>query len=194
MFALVGLVVLGGLMVGTIWLFTRLMLRRFTQIPVWGGLLTMARGSLQQRGLTLVFAMIALFTAVVTLTLAGVVTIGAQDAMSDRSINLTGDNLMVIAAPAAVAEVRQALQSYAPEHISAGYELPIRQVILPAGIQLSEYARLYPVLIGRSQLSDYQVQGAPPQRSPGRLCSRVPWSARRRPGDDRAAGWFTARA
>ncbi len=161
LFALAGLVVLGGLMAGTIWLFTRLLPRRFTQIPVWGGLLSMARSSLQQRGLTLVFAMIALFTGVVTLTLAGVVTIGAQGAMTERSVKLAGDNLMVIAAPLAEAEVRQALQSYAPEHLTEGYELPIQKVILPDGVQISEYARIYPVLIGRSQLSDYQVQGAP---------------------------------
>ncbi|HNB52984.1 MAG TPA: FtsX-like permease family protein, partial [Anaerolineales bacterium] len=89
-FALAGLIVLGGLLGGLMWLSTRFLpVSRFY-------LLHMARNNLRRRGWSLVFAMIALFAGIVTLALAAVVTRGAGEEMEQKSFNLEGFNLLVL--------------------------------------------------------------------------------------------------
>jgi len=83
-FALAGLVILGGFFAGMIWAATRILGLR--PLP----LVRLAQKSLKRRGFSLVFAMIALFAGVLTITAGVVVTPGSRREMQIRDIALEG--------------------------------------------------------------------------------------------------------
>ncbi|HNT24518.1 MAG TPA: FtsX-like permease family protein [Anaerolineales bacterium] len=99
-----GLVGLGGLLSGILWVVARL-------LPVWGRpTLKMARRSLQRRGLRLVFSMIAMFAGVVTLAFGTIVVKDGQRALAERTIEVTGANLTIVAPAGQEAALEQALE------------------------------------------------------------------------------------
>jgi putative ABC transport system permease protein len=150
-FALLGLLVLGGILGGLTWISTRLLPGR--QLP----LVRMAQNSLRRRGLGLVFAMIALFAGIVALALGVVVTQSAQTEMAQRSIQLDRENLVVIAPYSAEADVRQAVKDQNVQVLSTGYQtsvLEIRALTEAQGLPIE------PVLMGRTQPDGYQLSGA----------------------------------
>jgi putative ABC transport system permease protein len=149
LFALAGLIFLGGFFALIIWAATRFLPLR--SLP----LARLAQQSLRQRGLTLVFAMIALFAGILTMTFGIVVTEGSRREMSLRNIEVNGYNLNVIAPASQEARVRQEVEKLAPDQIGLGYTASVKAIRL-AGEPVS----MQPVLVGRSDPFDYQLKGA----------------------------------
>jgi putative ABC transport system permease protein len=151
LFALAGLVVLGGLLAGAAWLVARLLpVRSFP-------LLNMARNSFQRRGAGLVFAMIALFAGVVSLGLAAVVIQGAERENSAHTVNAAGFNLAVVTSFQAQTETLAAVGAFQAYRQALGYETRVTQIEStdnPAGDTIS------PVLIARSEPHDFKIRGA----------------------------------
>ncbi|NMB90716.1 MAG: FtsX-like permease family protein [Chloroflexi bacterium] len=151
-FALAGLVCLGGLMVLLMKATTRL-------LPVRGlPLVNMARNNLRRRGLSLVYAMVALFAGIFSLGLGTVATQSAHQAIGERSIQLSGSNITLLAAADQESAIRQAIQAYPLVSSSSGYQAAAQSIHTADGS-----VALPPALIGRSgeQLSDFEVNGAP---------------------------------
>lgn len=148
LFALAGLVVLGGLLGGLMWLITRFLpVSRFY-------LLHMARNNLRRRGWSLVFAMIALFAGIVTLALAAVVTRGAGEEMDQRSFNLEGFNLLVLGTADQDTTIRAAVENQPVVQWAMGYEVNIKAV-RTNGLDFEKF--ISPVLAGRDSLVDYKI-------------------------------------
>ncbi len=150
-FALLGLVVLGGLLGGLTWISTRLLPGR--RLP----LIRMAQNSLRRRGLGLVFAMIALFVGTVALTLGVVVTQSAQTEMAQRTIQLDRENMLIIAPYSSEADIRQAVESQDVKILSAVYSTSVREV---RSLTEGQGGHIQPLLMGLSQPDGYQLSGA----------------------------------
>ncbi|MDD5369896.1 MAG: FtsX-like permease family protein, partial [Anaerolineaceae bacterium] len=151
LFALAGLAALGGFFSGLIWLVTRLLpLRGFP-------LMHMAQNSLRRRGASLVFAMIALFVGVVSMTLGTVVTQTGQREMSAHTVQIKGFNLNVLAPWSEAAAVRQAIQAQPSEKTAYGSSTTVKSI---QAVDQPERSDTKAVLIGRSDPSGYQVSGA----------------------------------
>ena len=152
LFALAGLVALGGLFGGLLWAATRLVpLRR---LP----LVHLAQNSLRRRGLALVFAMIALFAGVVSMTLGVVVAQNGQREMDEAAVQIDGYNLNVIAPGAQETAVRQAVATEPVEGSAIGYASNVLEIRLAGN---SQEVHIKPLLIGRSDPFDYRVAGSP---------------------------------
>ncbi len=122
LFAAAGLVGLGGFLGALMWAAPRLLpLRGFP-------LLNMARGNLRRRGLTLVFAMIALFTGVVSLALGMVVTQNASRVMDEKTIHIEGPNLTILAPVQEESAVRAAIEGQQAGTYTTGYQTPVREI------------------------------------------------------------------
>jgi putative ABC transport system permease protein len=113
--ALAGLLVLGALLGGVMWLVLRL-LPTFTFHS-----LRMARNNMRRRGLSLVFAMIALFTGVFTLGLSITTISASREQSAMRSFSLEGVNMVVLADPAQENEIRTALSDQGVKNVQARY-------------------------------------------------------------------------
>jgi predicted lysophospholipase L1 biosynthesis ABC-type transport system permease subunit len=149
--ALAGLVCLGGLFAGLLWVFSHLVpLRR---LP----LLHMAQNSLRRRGLALVFAMIALFVGVLAMTFGVVVSQNGQREMDMRSINLPGANLNILAPASQLGAIQQAVQNLGDFPTSYQLKSPVQE-ILPVGS--SPDIRVEPLLVGISKPTGYTLEGA----------------------------------
>ncbi|RPI21387.1 MAG: FtsX-like permease family protein, partial [Chloroflexota bacterium] len=152
LFAVAGLAVLGGLFGGLLWAAARLVpLRR---LP----LVHLAQNSLRRRGLALVFAMIALFAGVVAMTLGVAFTQNAQREMDERTIEIEGYNVNVIARSRQEAAVRQAVDAEPVEKSAVGYAATVQEIRLTGS---SEEIQVKPLLIGRSDPFDYLITGSP---------------------------------
>jgi putative ABC transport system permease protein len=152
LFALAGLLALGGFMGALAWVATHL-------LPLQGlPLLRMARNSLRRRGLSPVFAMIALFAGVVSLALGVVFTQNAGQAMDERTLTLPGYNVTVTALAEHEEAVRQALAAQGIDQVAYGYQTSVRAIDMPAR---QEPFAAQPVLMGRSEPYDYVIGGAP---------------------------------
>ncbi len=151
LFALAGLLVLGGLFGGFIWAITRLL--PLGRLP----LARLAQTSLRRRGLGLIFAMIALFTGIVALALGAVVTENARNVMEARTIRVAGPNVQVIAPADQEEAVRQALRGQKIEKYSYGYQTEIARIQFSAA---GEAPAVDKVLVGRSAPGEYQIEGA----------------------------------
>jgi putative ABC transport system permease protein len=155
--ALVGLVVLGGILGGLAWLFTGIM-----PVRSWP-LVRMARNNLRRRGASLVFAMIALFVGVVSLALGVVTTTSAQREMNEMQIEYDGDNITVIAPAGAQAAIQQVIEQEEQsagvpfEHEMFGYQSSVRAIEVVGSSGLS----IPPVLIGRTDPSDFEILDLP---------------------------------
>ncbi len=155
--ALAGLVGLGGGLWILLWLVTRL-------LPPSGiPLLHIARGSLRRRGLTPVFALVALFVGVVALTLASVVTQNAGRVMESVQAEMQDYNLTIVAPAGQREVVAGALKEQAVESWSEGYTTGVRSIRL-AGQPDEKFT---PLLVARSEPAEYSVSGAPWGSRPG---------------------------
>lgn len=149
LFALAGLVLLGGLLGGLLWSAMRLLpAGRFY-------LLRLARNSLRRRGWGLVFAMIAMFAGIVTLGMATVVTGSAEREMDERTVTLENYNLGLIAPVAEEAVLREALAGQPVREVAAGYEARVSSVRYENAS--GESRIVSPVLLGRQTLFDFTV-------------------------------------
>ncbi len=146
--ALAGLIVLGGLLAGIKWLVVRL-------LPTFGlHLLRMARNNLRRRGVSLVFAMIALFAGTYTLGFAMVSISGTQNKLEEELFSTGGYNFLVLTGPEGVDEAQAALAEIA-ERTGIRYETPVETFLIdgePVGV-----ARY---LQGRDEPWDIVVEGA----------------------------------
>jgi len=148
--AVFGLVGLGGLLGSVLWLVVRLL--PLHRAP----LLQMARGSLRRRGLTPVFALIALFVGVVTLTASAEVTQNAGRVNASATLDIQGPNLTVLAPIEQEAGVLRALEGLPLESRSTGYETRVRSIRLVRDPQETFSA----VLVARAEPEDYTLHGA----------------------------------
>lgn len=158
LFALAGLAVLGGLLGGLAWVVTCLLPVR--SLP----LIHMAQNSLRRRGLSLIFAMIALFVGTAALGLGVVVTQNAQRTMDERTVKVEGYNLRVIAPSDQEQAVRQAIKDQKIESYTYRYQAPVKHFNLG---KLNEDMAPSPALIGSLEPGEYQIQGAPWGQSEG---------------------------
>jgi putative ABC transport system permease protein len=150
LFALLGLAILGGGLGGLVWLAARLLpLRR---LP----LARMAQTNLRRRGLSLVFAMIALFCGVVSIALGVVVTENANSTLQDHMLDVHGYNLHVVAPFDEQAAVRQAVSTQPLQAVAYSYQTQLLDILVEGGESSHT-----PVLLGYSELPEnYQVNGA----------------------------------
>jgi len=155
LFALAGLLALGGLLGGLAWAAAHSSL--LSPLTSAFPLVRLAQSSLRRRGAGLVFGMIALFTGLVALACAVVVTSSGQREMAARAITVTGPAVSVLAPASEAAAVRQAVQSAGLEAGALSYETAVERIAV-VGL---ERAYLAPVLIGREQPGDVVLSGAP---------------------------------
>ena len=147
----VGIALLGGFFSGVLWLFTHILsLRGFPLAQI-------AFNSLRRRGFALVFAMIALFVGVVSMSLGLAVTQVSQRKISSGAVEIQGNNLEILAAGGEESAIRQALQAQFPEKVSLGYQTTLASLSLPDG---EPTGPMNTVLLGRSDPQDYLLSGA----------------------------------
>lgn len=152
LFALVGLALLGGLFAGSVWAVSHLL--PLGRLP----LARMAQKSLRRRGLSLIFAMIALFTGNVALAMSVVVTQNARSVMDERTVRVEGYNLQIIAPASQEGEVRRALEAQKIEKFATGSLTQVKGIRAPVS---GEAPSIQLVLVGRSEPGEYLVEGAP---------------------------------
>ncbi len=148
---LIGIALLGGFFGGMMWLCTRFLPLR--QYP----LVRMAFNSLRRRGFGLIFAMIALFIGVLSMSLGLVVTQNGQREMSVRAIDVQGYNLNVLAAADQESAIRQAVTAQNPDKVDVGYRVALEGLSVSGGEPVTE---MDDVLVGRSDPADYVISGA----------------------------------
>jgi putative ABC transport system permease protein len=137
--AAAGLLIIGGGLGFLLWLVLKTMptLRFY--------LLKMARKNLSRRWLTNVFAMIALFTGIFSLTFAAAVIQASQAQFDKRSLSQNGFNLIVIATDRQEVDIRTVLSA---QNLSAA----VRYEVLPDAITMADGA-------GGVEFSQLTVQG-----------------------------------
>ncbi len=148
----IGIALLGGFFSGLLWVCTRILpLHNFP-------LARMALHSLQRRGAALVFAMIALFIGVLSMSLGMVVTQTTNSRISNQSITVKGYNLNILAAAGQESAIQQAVQAQKPEKVDVGYQTTL------AGIRAvgrsDSLSPMEAVLVGRSDPQDFVLNGA----------------------------------
>ena len=149
----IGIAMLGGFFSGILWVCTHLLpLRGFP-------LVRMASNSLQRRGVALVFAMIALFVGVLSMSMAMAVTQISERQISGRSVDFQGYNLNVLATAGQENAIRQAVQAQNPEQVGVGYRTALAGLNVVGGRPVSA---MDAVLVGRSDPQDYVVSFADP--------------------------------
>lgn len=149
--ALLGLVTMGGFLGVLMWIAVRL-------LPVGGmPLVNMARNNLKRRGISLIFAMIALFVGIVSLALGGMMTINAQNMLDMRAVEYAGNNLAVIAPLEQEAAVRAAFETQGVESVTPGYQTTVHAA---REIGAEEY-NLSSVIVARESAEQYLLDGEP---------------------------------
>ncbi len=149
LFAVAGLLVIGGVFALLVKLLPRLIPSR--PFPLLG----IALGSLRRRGLSLVFAMIALFVGTITLTMAAVITQGAQRELDVRTIEIEGYDLTILADAAHEDKIQAAVSEYPVADV--GYELAARHISAP-GVPNGAFE---PVLSGQAALAGMTITMGP---------------------------------
>lgn len=149
LFAVAGLISLGSVFA----LLVRFIPRLFqsARFP----LTSMALNSLRRRGLSLVFAMIALFVGTLTLTLAAVLTGSAQRELGERTVEVQGVDVTIMAQASREAELRAATGEY---NSSVDYGVTVREVSVE-GVDAGVIA---PKLSGQTTLTNMKVVDGPP--------------------------------
>ncbi|RPI82296.1 MAG: FtsX-like permease family protein [Chloroflexi bacterium] len=151
-FALAGLIVLGSGLGGLAWITTRILPLRVLPFA------RIAQSSLRRRGWNLVFAMIALFTGIVSIALGVVFTQNAQSAMSNRTVEIEGYNIQVIAPFGQENEVKAAVEGQQIQEFAYSYQTAVEN-IRGSGPETDGIAS-QPLLIGRSEPGEFQLSGA----------------------------------
>ncbi len=150
--SLAGLIALGALLGGIMWVALRL-------LPTFRfHLLRMARNNMRRRGFSLIFAMIAIFVGVFTLGMAITIISVSMDEYAQHTFSKEGYNLILFADSTQEETVRQAMQVHPIDSVSLRYELPAESVLIP-GMAAAEGSGV--LLQGRGeQLWDVTVEGA----------------------------------
>jgi putative ABC transport system permease protein len=150
--ALAGLIVLGLLLGGTMWVALRL-------LPTFRFyLLRMARNNMRRRGFSLVWAMIALFIGVFTLGLSITVISASVDEYARRTFSTTGYNLVVIARRSEEGAIRVLTAEHPIHPVNVRYEAPVE--IAMQGVPAEVLEEITPMLQGRAeQLWDVSIDG-----------------------------------
>lgn len=149
LFAIAGLLLLGGVFAALLLLVTWLI--PTTRFPLLG----ISLSSLRRRGLSLVFAMIALFVGTVALTLSAVITQGAQRELNERTFTIDDYDLTILAAAADETEVRAALNGYPDAAVV--YDVTVDKITAPGVTD----GVIVPVLSGQAVLTDMQIIAGP---------------------------------
>jgi len=151
LFILFGLATLGVIFYALLWISTRLLL--MFGFP-WTRL---ALKNLQRRGRPLVFAMIAMFIGVISMSLGLAVTQRGQLEVSNGGVNYQGYNLLILAPAGEEEHIHQAL---AVQHVvksEVQYRAVLQSLRLPGGDGVGE---MEPVLVGLSAPDTYRTSGA----------------------------------
>jgi hypothetical protein len=124
----------------------------------------MALNSLRRSGFTLVFAMIALFAGVLSMSLGMAVTQISTRQFASQTADFQSYNLDILAAPGQESAIRQALETHKPQKVAVGYRTALQGISLagdskPSGEAASLNA-LANVLVGRYDPADYILSGA----------------------------------
>jgi putative ABC transport system permease protein len=155
-----GALVLGGVVVGVgglaaffggvMWIFTHL-------IPLRGlPLAHLAQNSLRRRGIALVFAMVALFVGILSMSFGMFMSQNGQREMSERELDLPGPNINVIAPFDQAAAIMKAVQAQSPQKVGEGYTVSVQRW-KPAGD--APIPGMAPVLVGLTDPGDFEVSG-----------------------------------
>jgi putative ABC transport system permease protein len=149
---LAGIGVLSAFFSGLLWVCTRVLpLRGFP-------LARMAINSLQRRGFALIFAMIALFVGILSMSMGLEVAQISERRISGPALDFQGYNLNILAAAPQESAIRQAIQALNPEKEGTGYRTML------AGLSLvgdgEPLSAMDAVLVGRSDPEDYLISGA----------------------------------
>jgi putative ABC transport system permease protein len=163
---LFGLAVLGGMFSLVLWACTRL-------LPLHGvPFLRIAIGSLRQRGFALVFAMIALFIGVLSMSAGLVVVEFGERRIGGPAAEPGNFNLNIIAAAGQEQAIAQALAAQNPEMMWVGYRTSLDNLrVVSYGSDSSDQPgdttgangpsrAMDAVLLGRSDPEDYIISGA----------------------------------
>jgi putative ABC transport system permease protein len=117
----------------------------------------MIKTRLKRRGISFVFAMIALFAGVIPIAFATVVIQTSIREMDERSIQTQGYNINIIAPAAYESTIRQALDAQTNAQVSYQYEAAARQIL---SVGDANPVTLDAWLIGQTDLQDYKITGA----------------------------------
>jgi putative ABC transport system permease protein len=158
LFCLAGVALLGGFFAALLWACSHwLPLHSF---PI----VRMALNSLGRRGMGLVFAMIALFVGILSMSLGLVVTENGQREISARSIDIQGYNLNIIGSAGQESAIQQAVQAQGPEKVAVGYRTALKSLRQVGNAAAAEMSL---VLVGRSDPDEYVLSGAAWGSQPG---------------------------
>lgn len=116
-------------------------------------ILNIPRKNLRRNGLTPMLAGAALFIGVVTMLFAAITTQSAQSLILEESDSWQGSNVVILAPATEEASIMGAVAKIPTEEASIGYQTLVKS-IHQVGNQEN---KVYPLLIGREQLEEYQV-------------------------------------
>jgi putative ABC transport system permease protein len=152
-----GIALLGGFFSAVLWVCTRFLpLRGFP-------LVHMAFNSLRRRGFALVFAMIALFIGVLSMSMGMAVAQISERKISSAPIEMQDYNLNILATAGQETAIRQAVQALNPQKVDVGYRTALEGLHVLGGAPLSGSSALTATelaLVGRSIPQDYLISGA----------------------------------
>jgi putative ABC transport system permease protein len=149
--SLLGLLILGGGLSAISWLITRII--PFRSWPL--GKISIR--NLRQRGPSLIFAMIALFVGVVTLSFGSVIANSGQSILKYMLGNNTRENIAVYGPADSTEEINRAVISLNPDRASIGYQTPVQHI----QSEKKPDVQINPLFIGRAHVSEYLANGEP---------------------------------
>ena len=148
----IGIALLGGFFSAALWVCARLFSwRRFP-------LARLAFNNLRRRRVALVFAMLALFVGVLSMSLGLAVRQISLGKISSQSIASQGYNLEILAEAGQEGAIRTAVQAQNPEKAAVGYRAALAGLSLMGGDE--PLSALDPILVGRTDPADYAIRGA----------------------------------
>lgn len=164
LFLVIGIATLGGFFNGVLWVCTR-------ALPTRGfPLARMAFSSLRRRGVALVFAMIALFVGVLSMSSGLAVSQVSERRIAGQSVDFQGTNLSILAPADQESAIRRAIAAHNPQQVSVGYRTTLEGLRQTSGVSGQAELGKTPevlsvnatdaVLVGRSDPQDYVVSGA----------------------------------
>jgi putative ABC transport system permease protein len=152
----IGIAMLGAFFKGVLWVASRAF------PPYRFSPARLAFNSLHRGGLVLVFAMIALFVGVFSMSLGVAVLQFSDRRISSGQIEVQGYNLEILAPAGQESAIRQAIQDLNPEKVSVGYRTALEGLRVDGSGE--PIRAMDAVLVGRSDPGEYLVRAADPVR------------------------------
>ncbi len=184
-FLVSGIATLGGFFNGVLWVCTRIlslpaesvhgepaesMQGRRAKLIHGFPLARMAFSSLRRRGVALVFAMIALFVGVLSMSSGLAVSQVSERRIAGQSVDFQGTSLSILAPADQENAIRRAIEAHNPQQMSVGYRTALEGLRQTSGVSGQAELGKTPevlsvnatdaVLVGRSDPQDYVVSGA----------------------------------